>query len=73
MRRVVTASQEPAYRFCLRCGKELVREVTVVGAAVTKMDEPEAVLYQRFEAFKKPLLTPYCAYQTAHERGEEVR
>ena len=64
MRRLVTAAQEPTWKFCDHCGRELVREVTVVS-------EPSGE--PRFEPYKKPLLTPFCAYLSAHQRGEEVR
>lgn len=55
----------PALRFCFKCGRELVRFVTVV-----REPGPESPM---FESYQKPLLTPYCAYQSAHDRGEEVR
>lgn len=62
-----------ALKFCHKCGRELVREVTVVGVSATTQDEPDVTLYSPFEPFKKPLLNPFCAYQSAHERNEEVR
>ena len=62
MRRLVTAAQEPTWKFCDHCGRELVREVTVVS-------EPSGGDVAMFEPFKRPI-EPYCIYQRVHEEGK---
>ena len=65
-RRLVTAAQEPTWKFCDHCGRELVRFTTVVRM-------PSSADVPPFEPYQVPVLNPYCAYRTAHERNEEVR